>query len=111
MEKIEINVFPNVRAFVESLPDVLQDGGYKINKSFARQYKNEIIKFIANIPNLPAHEIAPEFAYHFQRYGDNLKYVFWKRGNTTWYVFFERVGNKILVRHISNNWTEGQYIR
>ncbi len=111
MEGIKIRFLPEVENLIDNLPSILQAYGYKINEEFADKFVDEIVDFIYNIPNLHAHEIAPEFAYHFQRYGDNLKYVFWKRGNTTWYVFFERVGNKILVRHISNNWTEGQYIR
>lgn len=111
MERNEVHISASVSSFVDDLPEFLQKMGYKINGEFARKFKGEIVGFLHKIPNLPAHEIDPAFAYHFERYGDDLKYVFWKRGNTTWYFFFTQVGNKILVKHISNNWTEGQYIR
>lgn len=51
--------------------------------------------------------------HHFERYGMNLQYSFFKRkgSKTTWYIFFEQRNNIILVKHISNNWIEGQYLR
>ena len=57
--------------------------------------------------------ILPE-ADDFSQCGENLWYAFFNRKSsprTTWYVFFEKCDNRILVKHISNNWLEGQYIR
>lgn len=107
----DIRLQRDVQDFVNNLPLLLLGKGYKINADFADKFVDEIVDFIYRIPSLPSYHVKPEFAHHFERYGRNLQYVFWKRGNTTWYIFFNRMNNRIIVRHISNNWLEGQYIR
>lgn len=111
MEVAKVIVLPEVWELLETLPITLLDRGYKINQEFADNYVDEIVDFIYKIPFEQSHKIAPQFDFHFKRYGDNLQYAFWKRGNTTWYFFFQQQDDTFLVRHISNNWTEGQYIR
>lgn len=111
MESINIIVLPEVWEYIESLPVTLVGSGYKINTDYANKYVDELVDFIYKIPYSPSYKILPQFEFHFQRYGTNLQYAFFKRGNTTWYFFYQRVGNTILVRHISNNWIDGHYIR
>lgn len=110
---IEIRVLPEVDEFIDSLADVLVKEGYKLNVDYAQKYVDDIVNFIYTIPSHTFHEIPKEFYYHFERYGKDLYYVFYRRKSspTTWYVFFRIVHEGILVTHISNNWTEGQYLR
>lgn len=111
MENIKVIVLPEVWEFVEKLSTTLLDGGYKINKDYANKYVDEIVDFIYKIPYSPSYKVLPQFENHFLRYGRNLHFAFYKRKSTTWYIFYQKQGNTFLVRHISNNWIDGQYIR
>lgn len=111
MDKAKVIILPEVEDFIQHLPAFLVESGYKINIEFADRFADELVNFMYNIPNLQSYKIDPKLVHHFERYGDNMRYVFWKRGNTTWYVFFERKEDTILVEYISNNWIDGQYIR
>lgn len=113
MESHDIKILPEAEEFLEYLPVVLQEQGYKDDYSHAMAYVDEIIDFIYKIPFSPHYDIPQHFHYHFERYGMNLQYAFFKRksSKTTWYVFFEQKGDSYLVKHISNNWVEGQYLR
>ena len=114
MNDVEVRVSPEVEDFLEILPSTLVNEGYKSDFANAVRLIDDIVDFIYTIPNIPHHTVLPEFEYHFMRYGKKLKYVFFKRQKsprTTWYIFFQQYGNRILVKHITNNWVEGQYIR
>lgn len=108
-----IKILPEAIDFFESLPTVLQENGYKNDYAHALSYVDEIIDFIYNISNAIHYNIPNNMYHHFERYGMNLQYSFFKRkgSKTTWYIFFEQRNNIILVKHISNNWIEGQYLR
>lgn len=113
MTDAEVRILPEVEDFLDTLPYVLLQDGYKANLEYAEKYVDDILDFISTLPYIPHHTVSPEFAYHFLRYGHNLQYAFFRRkkSKTTWYVFFERKGNLLLVKHITNNWQEGHYIR
>ena len=114
MADIQVRVLPEAEEFLDSLPDVLFREGYKMNLEYAEKYVDDILSFISDLPHIQHYTLLPEFAYHFARYGTNLHYAFFKRNSsskTTWYVFFECKGDFILVKHITNNWLEGHYIR
>lgn len=108
-----IKILPEAEAFLEWLPDMLQKGGYKNDYVHAVAYVDEIIDFIYDLAQAVHYDIPENMYHHFERYGRNLQYSFFKRrgSKTTWYVFFERKDDMILVKHISNNWIEGQYLR
>ena len=113
-EKYVIQVHPEAREFLEYLSEDLLRGGYKINYEYAARMVDEIVDFIYEIPNVLHHSIPKEFQYHFERYGSHLMYACFKRKSspkTPWYIFFQKRDNRILVRHISNNWIEGHYLR
>lgn len=114
MPATEIHILPEVEDFLYYLSDVLLQDGYKPSYESADIMVNDIIDFIAQLPSVPHYKLSPSVEYHFTRYGENLQYAFFKRKSapkTTWYIFFVESDNRILVKHISNNWIEGQYIR
>lgn len=113
MERYNIQILPEAEEFLEYLPAILQESGYKDSYSYTVAYVDEIINFIYEIPNAIHHNIPSNLYYHFERYGMNLQYTFFKRkgSKTTWYIFFEKRDHNILVKHISNNWIEGHYLR
>ncbi len=109
-----IQILPEANDFLAHLAEDLLRDGYKMNYAFASKMVDEIVDFIYAIPHVPHHSIPLEFQYHFERYGKDLKYVCFKRKSsprTTWYFFFEQKDGRILVKHISNNWIEGHYLR
>ena len=73
MKSYNIQILPEAEEFLEYLPAILQESGYKDDYSYAVAYVDEIINFIYEIPNAIHHNI--------------------------------------LVKHISNNWIEGHYLR
>lgn len=111
MDRTKVLIAPEVVEYIDFLPDLLLSGGYYSNVSNADKYADDILDFIKHLPRMPHYSIPPEFEYHFWRYGKNLQYAFYRKGSTTWYIFFVGQPGKILVTHISNNWIEGQYIR
>lgn len=114
MPEVEIRILPEADDFLTSLADVLVSEGYKPTYESAERMVNEIIDFISNLASVSHYKVSPSTEYHFFRYGEDLWYAFFNRKSsprTTWYVFFEKCDNRILVKHISNNWLEGQYIR
>lgn len=109
----EIKILPGVEDFLNMLPSILVAEGYKSNIENAINYVDEILSFIKALP-FSQHYNVPENSTYYRKYGKNLKYSFFRRKSsrkTTWYIFFELHNNQILVKHISNNWTEGQFIR
>lgn len=114
MPNVEIRVLPEADDFLNSLADVLVSEGYKPTYESAEKMVDEIIDFISNLASVSHYKVSSATEYHFSSYGENLWYAFFSRKSsprTTWYVFFEKCDNRILVKHISNNWLEGQYIR
>ena len=113
-KETKILILPEVSDFLECLSDELLRGGYKSNLYYATKMVDDIIDFIYEIPNAMHHSIPQKFQYHFKKYGNNLQYACFKRKSspqTTWYIFFEEKDSRFLIKHISNNWTEGQFIR
>lgn len=114
MLPMEIRILPEADDFIQSLPDILLNEGHKSSYESAVKLVDDILDFIQSLSTVPHYRIPSAFEYHYSRYGVNLYYAFYKRKSsprTTWYVFFEKQNDLILVKHISNNWLEGQYIR
>ena len=114
MPAIEIHVLPEVEDFLYYLSDVLVLDEYKPSYESAEKIVDDIIDFISRLASVPHYKISSSVEYHFAKYGENLQYAFFKRKSspkTTWYVFFVESENRILVKYITNNWIEGQYIR
>lgn len=70
--------------------------------------------FLEELPTAVHYHLSPSAESHFSRYGENIQYTFFKRSKsprTTWYIFFIKQDERILVKYITNNHKEGQYIR
>jgi hypothetical protein len=102
MEEIKIFYKPDVELFLNELIFVLYKENYFSYLENAIGYKNKIIDFIEeNIENFP-YQNTP-----LPLYSLGSKYIFYKsNARTTWYVFFEKEENQILITYISNNHTE-----
>jgi len=114
MGKYEFLILPEVKSFLAEFPSLLVSDGYKSSLEYADKMLDDVVDFIYQIPNVAHFDIDSRFSYHFSKYGANLQYSFFKRKSsprTTWYVFFTLVGNTYVIKHISTNWIEGQYIR
>ena len=114
MEAVVIKVKKEAVEFLNFLPEVLLEDDYCSTYEHAKRIKDDIIEYIRKLDKVPHYRIARETSYRYEGYGDDLWYSFFKRKSsprTTWYIFFEKIGNQIIVDHITNNWIEGQYIR
>ena len=112
--KREVIIWPEVTAFLDDLPLLLVREGYKSTIDSARLMANEILDFLQGLPQEQHYRIQPRFAHHYARFGSPTHYAFFRRKSshsTTWYAFFSMDESRILVKHISTNWLEGQYIR
>jgi hypothetical protein len=92
----------NVEEYLWELIEILYYKGYFGFKESAYQYVDTLIDEIDATIAIKPHKEAPEY---FMKYGEKLRYAaFPKNKNTTWYVFFNIIGNDVcLIRYISNN--------
>lgn len=114
MNEYEFLILPEVKSFLSEFPLLLVREGYKSSFKYASRMLDDVADFIYQLPIVPHYDIDERFSYYFSRYGDNLQYAFFKRKSsprTTWYIFFTVKDKTYIVKHISTNWTEGQYIR
>ncbi|SKB98194.1 hypothetical protein SAMN05660477_02205 [Soonwooa buanensis] len=102
MEEINIILQSNVIDYLEELVLTLFQKEYFGFEEDAQKYVQRIYDFIEyNLPIFP-----------FKNTPENLlelgsKYIFYKANtNTTWYIFFENLGNRYLVTFITNSHSE-----
>lgn len=102
MEKVKIELLPEVINFLNNLVKILFQKEYFGFEDSALNYVQNIYDFIENeLHNFP-HKQTP---LNLKRFGSN--YVFYKSNDrTTWYIFFERKQNRVLITHITNNHLE-----
>lgn len=98
---------PEVEEDIFQLFKLLYDEGYLGTYDFALSYVQDMIRYIIEHIDLQPHKIAPAF---FNKYGDSLSYITYKRSQrTTWYILFESHNDEYVVTYITNNHKEGQY--
>ena len=99
MEKVKIELLPEVIIFLNELVELLFYKEYFGFEDAAQFYVQNIYDFIENdLINFP-HKSTPKKLKHF---GPN--YVFYRPNNrTTWYIFFEKSNNRYLISHLTNN--------
>lgn len=114
MNATKVLIHPSVLDFLEELPVILINEGYLSIFENAVLLVDEIIDFIQDLPTAAHYHLSPIAVRHFSKYGKNLQYAFFRRSKsprTTWYIFFIQQDDRILVKYITNNYKEGQYIR
>ena len=99
----KILIHPSVSDFLEELPNILITEGYLNIYENAELLVDEIIDFIQEIPTAVHYHLSPSAESHFSKRS--------KSPRTTWYIFFIKQDERILVKYITNNHKEGQYIR
>ena len=107
-------IMPEADNFLENLPDILMRGGYVSTYPRAARIMNDIIDFIYHLDVTPHYKLPPNKQGLYSRYANQIWLAFFRRKTskrTTWYIFFEKMDDRYIVHHISNNWTEGQNIR
>ena len=98
MEKVKIEILPEV---IDYLNQLVQELFYKEYFGFedtAQFYVQNIYDFIENdLINFP-YKSTPK---KLKKCGSN--YVFYRPNNrTTWYIFFEKSSNRYLITHLIN---------
>lgn len=114
MSDMEIRLDAEADSFLQDLPYVLLNEGYKSSLEAALDYVDDILEQVRQLPFMPHYQLSPMPKRHYAIYGEDLRYAFFKRKSapqTTWYIFFQVKENRYLVKHIANNWLEGQFIR
>jgi hypothetical protein len=106
---IIIEYLESVTTDLNSLIDILYYGEYLGSIESAKQYVTNIKDYIEQrLPSLVKRPAPP----YFEKYGNAMHYVIYNANrHTTWYIFFRQKGNRYLIRYITNNHVEGQYIR
>ena len=99
MEKVKIEIRPEVIDFLNELVGILFFKEYFGFEESAQFYVQKIYDFIeTELVNFPQ-KTTPKA---LKKFGSN--YVFYNANNrTTWYVFFEKNNNRYLISHITNN--------
>lgn len=99
MEKVKIEIFPEVITFLNELIAQLFYKEYFGFEDSAQLYVQKIYDYIENdLINFP-HKKTPRKLKNFGSY-----YAFYKPNNrTTWYIFFEKSNNRYLITHLTNN--------
>jgi hypothetical protein len=99
LEKVKIEILPEVIIFLNELIELLFNKEYFGFEDSAQFYVQKIYDFIENdLINFP-HKSTP---IKLKKFGSN--YVFFRPNNrTTWYIFFEKSNNRYLITHLTNN--------
>jgi hypothetical protein len=89
-------------SYPRDLSDKLFKSGYFSYLSFSENYVESLTIFIDNnIHSFPHKKTPIELAYL------GSYYVFYRPNKrTTWYIFFEKSDNRVLITHITNNHLE-----
>ena len=86
------------------LADTLFEKDYYSYIEYANILIDDILDFIHTLPHAPHYNLSHTAEMRFNRYGKDLQYAFFKRKSskhTTWYVFFNRKGDRYIIRYIS----------
>ena len=106
---VEVAYLPKITEYLNELIDTLFYKEYFGTKDSAKKYVVDMKDYIdQNIAFLLKKPAPP----YFLKYGKSMQYVTYNPNkHTTWYIFFQQKGNQYLIRYITNNHIEGQYIR
>lgn len=98
----------NVTEYLNELIDILYDKEYFGFKDAAYDYVDWIFEQIESSIHTKLKNPAPKY---FDRYGQDLSYVVFKRNsNTSWYVFFKKQEDVYFIFYIGNNHNCAHYL-
>lgn len=99
MEKVKIEILPEVIDFLNELTELLFYKEYFGFEDSAQLYVQKIYDFFeCDLLNFP-HKSTPK---KLKKFGSN--YAFYRPNDrTTWYIFFEKSNNRYLITHLTNN--------
>jgi hypothetical protein len=108
VESPKVIFHPSVAEYLDQLGKQLFDAGYFGIRENAVQYIRKMVDYITVYVPILSAKPSPDY---FEKYGTFMKYIIYNSTKrTTWYIFFQQTGNRYLIRHITNNHIEGQYI-
>ncbi|MES2544981.1 MAG: hypothetical protein V4548_08860 [Bacteroidota bacterium] len=100
--KIEVIFSKNVIFYLDELVYVLYKNEYFGFIETAEEYVSAIYDNVSEIILMNNHNQTPKSLQHFGKF-----YIFYKSNErTTWFVFFEKSNDRILVKRIINNHSE-----
>ena len=85
--------------YLMDLADTLFEKDYYSYIEYANILIDDILDFIHTLPHAPHYNLSHTAEMRFNRYGKDLQYAFFKRKSskhTTWYVFFNRKGDRYI---------------
>ncbi|MCC8187919.1 MAG: hypothetical protein LIP08_10590 [Bacteroides sp.] len=96
--------------YIVELSEILYEKQYFIYKESSQEYVRFLIRDMEATIHLKRKRKA---SFYFSRYGKDLWYVSYPRSKqTTWYFFFtHHAGDVYVIRYMTNNHVEGQYLR
>jgi hypothetical protein len=98
---VEVKYHKNVLLFFDELTDILIEKGYFSSYDYSAKYIEDLVDYVRTNIALRQHKKTPD---HFSKYGDDLYYISYRRNQkTTWFIMFQKSGNRFFVRHIINN--------
>ncbi len=104
----EVRIHNDVVVYLAGLFDILIEKGYFSFYGSSAQYIDDITGFIKQNIHTAPQKVAPK---HFAKYGHNMSYVAYRRNKrTTWYISFEQTACHYLIRYITNNHVDGQFL-
>lgn len=86
--------------YLMDLADTLFEKDYYSYIEYANILIDDILDFIHTLPHAPHYNLSHTAEMRFNRYGKDLQYV-----------FFNRKGDRYIIRYITNNHKDGKYIR
>ncbi|PXV66891.1 hypothetical protein CLV62_104152 [Dysgonomonas alginatilytica] len=94
--------------FLRELIQILYEEDYFGFEEAAIEYVNDLVDDIQSGIARKHKKPAPSY---FDKYGQNMYYVSYKRNkNTTWYIFFNYSEDVYYIRYIGNNHTISHYL-
>ena len=101
----EVRYHKDVLLFLDGLIDTLIESGYFSFYEYSAQYIEDLVTYVKKNISTEPHKLAPAY---FAKHGENLFYITYQRNRkTTWYIFFQKIGNLFFIRYITNNHFEG----
>jgi hypothetical protein len=99
LEKVSVQYLPEIENFINDFSDLLFEKEYFSFYEYASNYVDNLTFFIEKELHSFPQKTTPNKLKRFGSY-----YAFYRPNNrTTWYIFFEKSGNRLLITYLTNN--------